>query len=267
MTNYDTGNIEKKAETVVDKAAQIGEEAKDKLAETTEEAKIQARRTANKVGETAKSTVESRMSDVAHELSSVADAVRQTTYEVGRSTNPAVQNYGSRIADQLEGISSYVDEHGVEDILADAEEFGRRRPVVFLGGAFMLGLVIGRFLRSSTPDPDTYGLDRYEPGHTTTRYQRSSDQMGGVSGYGGPNSGYEGRPPTQTNPTGTTRTGGTASGSTSGSAGINRTDLSTGGTGADNDRTNASVKTHSKSPATRDSGNGSSTSNQKTVQE
>lgn len=186
-------NLEKqaaqKAETVVDKvqdtAGQMGEEAKQKLSETTQTARNQARRVAGQVGETAKSTVDSRKGDVAHEISSVADVVRQTTHEVGAGTSPTIENYGRRIADGLEGISSYMNENQVEDFLADAEAFGRRNPVVLLGGAFMLGLVVGRFLRSSSTtmsDDYDYDHDRYQPGTTATRY-RSGSTGYGSSGY------------------------------------------------------------------------------------
>ena len=181
--------VEKKAETVVDKvqdtAEQASDEAKAKLSETTNAAKNQAKRMAGQVGETAKSTVESRKGDVAHEISSVADVVRQTTHEVGAGTSPAIENYGRRIADGLEGISSYMNENQVEDFLADAEAFGRRNPVVLLGGAFMLGLVVGRFLRSSAPtsaEDYGYGYDRYQSGTTATSY-RSGTTTHDTGGY------------------------------------------------------------------------------------
>lgn len=136
-------------DTAKDLAHQASQEAKQKASETTAVAKEQAKRVAAQVGEQAKSTVEARKSDVAQELGSVADVVRQTSYEAGIGTSPAIVDYGHRIADQIEGISSYLDAHGVEEILADVEDFGRRQPAVFLGGAFMLGLIAGRFLRSS----------------------------------------------------------------------------------------------------------------------
>jgi vacuolar-type H+-ATPase subunit H len=180
---------EQNVDTVVDKAQdmaeQVGDEAKQKVSETTAAAKVQAKRVAAQVGEQAKSTVETRKSDVAQELGSVADVVRQTTYEAGSGTSPTIMEYGQRIADQIEGVSSYLDEHGVEDILSDVQNFGRRKPAVFLGGAFMLGLVVGRFLRSSagrTSAHEPLGYDTYEEdyrdsgysGRHHTGYQRST---------------------------------------------------------------------------------------------
>lgn len=121
---------------------------KKKLSETAAAAKEQAKRTAAQVGEQAKQTVDSRMSDVAHEIGSVADAVRQTSQDIGVESQ-TLSKYGDRLAEQLEGISSYLNEKGVEDVLTDLQDFARRKPVVFLGGAFMLGIMAGRFVRSS----------------------------------------------------------------------------------------------------------------------
>lgn len=147
MSNY---NIEKElnGETVVDKAQDVATKAKDIMIETTSVAKDQAMRAAAQVGEQAKTTVDSRMSDVAQELGSVADAVRQTSYEIGGESQTVAQ-YGERIAEQLDGISSYLNEKGVEDVLTDLQDFARRQPAVFLGGAFILGMAVGRFIRSS----------------------------------------------------------------------------------------------------------------------
>lgn len=189
MSTYNDNANEQKVATAVDKAqdavVQMGEETKQKVSEATAVAKDQAKRVAAQVGEQAKSTVESRKSEVAQELSSVADVVRQTSYEVGAGNSPTIEGYGRRIADQIEGVSSYVDEHGVEDILADAQEFGRRQPAVFLGGAFMLGLVVGRFLRSSGTreyDPEAAPSRLYQPDYSLSGYGNSGPATGTSSG-------------------------------------------------------------------------------------
>jgi vacuolar-type H+-ATPase subunit H len=182
------GKYEQDVNTVVDKA-------QDKAEQMGDEAKQQAKRVASQVGDQAKSSAETRKKEVAEDLGSVADAVRQTAREVDAS--PTVMEYGQKVADQIEGVSSYLNEHGVEDILADVEDFGRRKPAVFLGGAFMLGLLVGRFLRSSSSrvseyeslDYDSYQRDYRDPGYT---------------GYTGRSqTGYQSR---TTYPTGTTTT-------------------------------------------------------------
>lgn len=181
MSTYTSTENRMDGETTVDKAQDMAVKAGEKVSETASVAKEQAKRTAAQVGEQAKSTVDSRMSDVAGELGSVAEAVRQTTYEIGGESQ-TVARYGERIAEQLEGVSSYLNEKGIEDVLGDLEGFARRQPAVFLGGAFMLGMVVGRFIRSSgnnamgmaqgQTDGYGYGTD-YSPRISTTGYDTS----------------------------------------------------------------------------------------------
>lgn len=163
MTNNSEFNQDKLADTAVDKAQEVAHEAQKKVSETASAAKEQVTRTATRVGEQAKNTVDARMSDVAHELGSVADAVRQTSNEVG-DRNQTIARYGEKFAEQIEGVSSYLDERSLDDVLGDVQDFARRQPAVFLGGAFMLGVMVGRFLRSSESrsfgyDQGQYGLD------------------------------------------------------------------------------------------------------------
>ena len=156
-TNNDN-NVNNK--TATDVAQEIAAGAGQKISEATSDAKEQAKRAAYHVTDQAKSTVDMRMSEVGQEVGSVAEAVRQTTYEIGEESQ-TIARYGERVAEQLETVSTYLNEKGVEDVLSDIQDFARRQPAVFLGGAFMLGMVVGRFMRSSSNN--MYGnMEEYE---------------------------------------------------------------------------------------------------------
>jgi hypothetical protein len=189
-TNMETRDLKTEAatktETAIDKAQDAATQAKDKAGETVTAAKEQVKRTAAQVGDQAKTTVDSRLGEVAQELDNVAGKVRQTSYNVGDG-NDTVVRYGERIAEQIEGVSSYLDEHGVEEILTDIQDFARRQPAVFLGGAFMLGLVVGRFLRSS----GDRGM-RYDEGFNSNYSTSGGNRSTGSGGSGGMND-YTGR--------------------------------------------------------------------------
>lgn len=173
MTTHTDDKINRVAETAVDKAHTAADQAGRKVSETAGVVKEQAKRTVSQVSEQAKTNVESRLGDVASELGSVAEAVRQTSEDLGSQDQPGIARYGNRIADQIEGVSTYLNDHGVEEVLMDAENLARRQPALFLGGAFMLGLVVGRFLRSSS--------------------QQMGYQSGGPRGYQDyPSGGYQG---------------------------------------------------------------------------
>jgi gas vesicle protein len=179
MTNHTDDKMNRTAtETAVDKAQEVAGQAGTKVSETAAVVKEQAKRTVSQVGEQAKTNVGSRMGDVAQELGTVAEAVRQTSEELSSHDQAGIAQYGTRIADQIESVSNYLNERGVEEVLTDVEGIARRQPALFLGGAFMLGLLVGRFVRSSSQNA----------GYQDGGYRGYQDYPGG--GYQG--SGYSG---------------------------------------------------------------------------
>jgi hypothetical protein len=62
---------------------------------------------------------------------------------------PKVNDYLGRAASQIEGLSGYLQKKSLTDMVGDVERLARREPVLFTGGALLLGLLGGRFLRSS----------------------------------------------------------------------------------------------------------------------
>ncbi len=88
----------------------------------------------------------------AEQLGSVADALRHTTEHL-RSQDSGLSDYVARAASSVESVSRYMQTRTVSQLIGDVEGFARREPALFLGGAFVLGLVGGRFLKSATPRP------------------------------------------------------------------------------------------------------------------
>lgn len=195
MTNHTDDKMNRTmTETAVDKAQEAAGQAGHKVSETASVVKEQAKRTVTQVSEQAKTNVGSRMGEVAQELGTVAEAVRQTSEELNSNDQAAIGRYGTRIADQIESVSNYLNDRGVEEVLTDVEGLARRQPAIFLGGAFMLGLLVGRFVRSSSQnmgyqDGGFRGYQDYPSGgYQGGGYQNTGSSRGG-SGYSG--SGYE----------------------------------------------------------------------------
>ena len=85
----------------------------------------------------------------ASSLGGVADALRQTSQNLNQNEQSTVANYVNQAADQVERFQGYLRNQDVGAIIDDVERMAREQPVMFLGGAFMLGLVAARFLKSS----------------------------------------------------------------------------------------------------------------------
>lgn len=185
--------------TAVDKAQEAADVAGKKVAETAAAAKEQAKRTVAQVSEQAKTNVGSRMGDVAQELGSVAEAVRQTSLELGDQDQEGIARYGNRIADQIEQVSTYLSDRGVEEVLADVQNLARRQPALFLGGAFTLGLLVGRFMRSSSQHLGYQQNDSFQGypsggtgGYSGGSYKGSGYQSSGYQSSGSSSSSYQG---------------------------------------------------------------------------
>ena len=84
-------------------------------------------------------------------LGSVAQAVRETTQHLRSRQHEAVAGYAEKAADQIERFSQRLKEKDVTELLDDAQQLARRQPALFIGGAFALGLLGARFLKSSSP--------------------------------------------------------------------------------------------------------------------
>jgi hypothetical protein len=75
-----------------------------------------------------------------------------------RSENETLASYVDMAGDRLRRFADQVRERGVEDMLEDVQRFARQRPAMFIGGAFLLGLGVARFMKSSSEhDGRRYG--------------------------------------------------------------------------------------------------------------
>ena len=97
----------------------------------------------------------------ADDLSKLATALRLTGKQFEWSPAAA---YAEKAADQLQRAASFVKEADAERVLDELKRFALREPVLFIGGALLLGLGSGRFLRSTAPaQPSTPAAPTTKP--------------------------------------------------------------------------------------------------------
>lgn len=113
------------------------------------EAKEVASNVADQARQMVTSTVTRRTERSAQDISQVARALRQSKDQLaGNFAAP----YVDRAADQLDRLASYVRDADARDMVRGVERFARREPLLFLGGAFALGMLGARFLKSSAQE-------------------------------------------------------------------------------------------------------------------
>ena len=109
------------------------------------------------VTEKAADKLDRQRSTLSGGLSAVADSVRQVSSNLGSSTTESglaekAAKYTDTAARKIENVADYFDRKTVRDMASDLEGFARRNPAVFIGAAFGAGLLVARFLKSTTPD-------------------------------------------------------------------------------------------------------------------
>lgn len=119
------------------------------------------KKTANKavgqVKEKAAGVLDEQKSKLTGGLSSVADSIRQVGENLrGADDENAIAQttarYGETLAEKIESFSGYVENATIKDLAREAEDFARKQPALFIGGAFLVGILAARFLKTSAPD-------------------------------------------------------------------------------------------------------------------
>jgi len=106
------------------------------------------------------SRVDEQKNRAADGLGGIADVIRNATNEL-RGENEVLASYVDMASDQMKAFADQIRQRGVTDMMDDVAQFARRRPALFIGGAFLVGLGIARFLKSSGERGDGRSYDGF----------------------------------------------------------------------------------------------------------
>lgn len=138
MDTARTGQASTPGGVAQQQATQIKEQVQEKAADLKETVAAQATDKLAAQKETASGS-----------LNTVAHAFRQTGDQLREGDQQGIAQYVDRAADQIEQFAGYLGGRDIRELARDAEAFARREPALFLGGAFAVGLLAARFLKSS----------------------------------------------------------------------------------------------------------------------
>lgn len=141
MTDQVTATVKDKTQPVREKASEVFNEAKHEAKPMVDEASRQAQ-----------SALTGQKEAAVGQLSGLAKALRQSSDQLRDQDQGMFASYSQQVADQIDHMSGYLHDRDLKDLMHDAENFARRQPELFIGGAFTLGLLAARFFKSSTPD-------------------------------------------------------------------------------------------------------------------
>ena len=120
----------------------------------------QARTATRQAREKAGTAFTERKTEVAGQVSSVADAVRTSSSQLRGSGHDQIAGITESLAEQAERAASYLRDADLRSIRRDFEDLARRQPMLVIGGALALGLIGARFLRSSERREPDFDRDR-----------------------------------------------------------------------------------------------------------
>jgi hypothetical protein len=123
-----------------------------------EEAQETAAELAGQAQRTAMSSLDSQKGRAAAGLEGVAMALRQTTEQLRAQEQGMVAGYAEQVAERIESLTTALQEKSAAELIDDVENFARRRPEIFIGGALALGFLAARFLKSSAPRTNGDGM-------------------------------------------------------------------------------------------------------------
>lgn len=147
-----------------------------------------ARETGERLTETARAKVrgqyERQQTFAADQIKGIASALRQTEQQLHEQDQGFPARYVGMAAERIEDLAEQVNRYGFEDLLSRTETFARRQPEMFIGGAMLAGVALGRFLRASGERRRTR-MSGQGSSYAGVSYGAASGGSGGWSGSSG----------------------------------------------------------------------------------
>jgi hypothetical protein len=128
------------AGTAKEEARNVAQAAKSEAGAVLDEAKGQVRRLAVQARDQAREGVRGQHSQLVDKLRQVADELGEMAGDGGSPARAVVSDLSQR----GRRLAAYLADRGPEGVLAEVQDFARRRPAAFLAGAAVAGFLVGR---------------------------------------------------------------------------------------------------------------------------
>jgi hypothetical protein len=153
------GDTPEKSDTR-ERVTEVAETARHEAGVVAHEVKHQAGRVASDVRTRLTDEARTRQQDLADRLRQAGEELRAMSAD--RDPSPA-RTTVEQLAGRTEQVAEYLGKHGPEELLAEVQDFARRRPAAFLLSAAVAGFVVGRLAKgvvvehaSGSGDGSTY---------------------------------------------------------------------------------------------------------------
>lgn len=172
---------------------QVKEQVKGEARNLANQAKDQTKQVASQARDQVQQIVTQQKDQVAERLGGLAGVLHDTANRLREDERSGpFGGYADQVATQVDRLSTYLRNNDLRGFVRDTEGFARRRPDLFLGGTFLAGLMLARFLKASSPEEDygyggsSYPYQEYPETTGASRYGAGASTYGtaGTSRYG-----------------------------------------------------------------------------------
>jgi len=146
LASVGSSNTEPTAEGGV---SAITEQVKDTAKQALDQGQQVAGQAIDKAKDTVKSQLSTQKEKAVSTLGNFTDALHETGNQLRQSGQGVFGGYADSLAGQVDRAVVFLRENDVDDLTAQVEDFARKQPALFIGGAFVVGIALARFLKSS----------------------------------------------------------------------------------------------------------------------
>jgi hypothetical protein len=139
----------------------VKEQAQEKAQEIREQAGEQARQAAGQARDRVREQLDERSTQTGRRVSEQAGDLRTVADQLRQQGKDGPAKIAEQVAERTEKVGSWMTESDADRIIADVEDFARRKPWAVAGGGLVLGFVASRLLKASS----------------RTRYEQSSGRV------------------------------------------------------------------------------------------
>lgn len=126
----------------------VSSEAESRARNVAAETRGEAERIAREATEAGRDIMDRQRASVASELDGIVKALKKTADALHDEHQDSIADYTKRAADGLSRFAHDLRDKDLGTLVHRVNDYARRQPAVFLGGAVATGFLLSRFLKS-----------------------------------------------------------------------------------------------------------------------
>lgn len=172
------GQLRQLKQRAAEVAENVGSRAADVTGQLKEKAAEMSRAVTDTIKDEAERLFDEQKGKAASKVARYGKVIHQAAHALHAVKADALAGYVDSAGGAVEGLTDYLEERTLAQVLEDTAEVARRHPGMMLGGMFVAGLAAARFLKASASrdeaggDGDDGGEGEEERGGPSSRDRR-----------------------------------------------------------------------------------------------